>query len=80
MMISVEEIPNVFQDLVPIPQHDGPDRVCVIQYPSSFILAFNYLRAVWAKKELSGKFSFTFSGRSSGRKEKLGIEYPISSD
>ena len=53
-MLSFEEIPEIFSDLTPIPQNDGPDRVCVIQYPSSFTLAYNYMRAVWAAKELSG--------------------------
>jgi len=52
-MLSVEDIPEIFQDLTPIPQNDGPDRVCVIQYPSAFTLAYNYMRAVWAAKELS---------------------------
>jgi len=52
-MLSVEDIPEVFQDLAPIPQNDGPDRVCVIEYPSAFTLAYNYMRAVWAAKELS---------------------------
>ena len=55
-MLSVAEIPEIFSDLTPIPQNDGPDRVCVIQYPSSFVLAYNYMRAVWAGKERSGKF------------------------
>jgi hypothetical protein len=53
-MLSVEDIPEVFHDLAPIPQNDGPDRVCVIEYPSAFTLAYNYMRAVWAAKELSG--------------------------
>ena len=55
-MLSFEEIPEIFSDLTPIPQNDGPDRVCVIQYPSSFTLAYNYMRAVWAAKELSGTY------------------------
>lgn len=55
VMISVEDIPEIFNDLTPILQNDGPTRVCVIQYPSSFTLAYNYMRAVWAAKELSGK-------------------------
>lgn len=52
-MLSVQDIPEIFHDLTPIPQNDGPDRVCVIQYPSAFTLAYNYMRAVWAAKELS---------------------------
>jgi hypothetical protein len=53
-MIPIEDISDVFQDLTPIPQTDGPDRVCVIQYPTAFSIAYNYMRAVWATKELSG--------------------------
>ena len=56
-MLAVTDIPEVFQDLSPIPQNGGPDRVCVIQYPSAFSLAYNYMRAVWAAKELSGTSS-----------------------
>eukprot|EP00536_Pseudo-nitzschia_multiseries_P009103 jgi/Psemu1/199917/e_gw1.247.19.1 len=52
-MLSVEDIPSIFRDLTPVPQNDGPDRVCVIQYPSSFSLAYNYMRAVWEANELS---------------------------
>jgi hypothetical protein len=59
-MLSVEDIPEIFRDLTPIPQNDGPDRVCVIQYPSAFTLAYNYMRAVWAAKELSGVFVCLF--------------------
>lgn len=53
VMIAVEDLPEIFNDLSPIPQNDGPTRVCVIQYPSSFTLAYNYMRAVWAAKEFS---------------------------
>ena len=53
-MLSIEEIPDIFHDLTPIPQIDSYDRVCVIEYASAFVLAFNYLRAVWAAKEHSG--------------------------
>ena len=53
-MLSIEEIPEVFRDLTPIPQNDGDDRVCVIEYASAFVLAYNYMRAVWAAKECSG--------------------------
>eukprot|EP00531_Pseudo-nitzschia_arenysensis_P018731 CAMPEP_0116129334 /NCGR_PEP_ID=MMETSP0329-20121206/7871_1 /TAXON_ID=697910 /ORGANISM="Pseudo-nitzschia arenysensis, Strain B593" /LENGTH=336 /DNA_ID=CAMNT_0003623599 /DNA_START=264 /DNA_END=1274 /DNA_ORIENTATION=- len=52
-MIPAGDIPEVFSDLSPIPQNDGPDRVCTIQYPSAFSLAYNYMRAVWAVKEKS---------------------------
>lgn len=55
-MIPAGDISEVFSDLSPIPQNDGPDRVCTIQYPSAFSLAYNYMRAVWAAKEKSGEF------------------------
>ena len=55
-MLMESDIPDVFSDLTPIPQNDGPDRVCVIQYPSAFSLAYNYMRAVWAAKERSGRY------------------------
>lgn len=54
-MIAESDIPDVFSDLAPIPQNDGPERVCVIQYPSAFSLAYNYMRAVWAVKERSDR-------------------------
>lgn len=53
-MIPIEDISDVFDDLTPIPVTDGPDRVCVIEYPTAFAIAYNYMRAVWATKELSG--------------------------
>jgi hypothetical protein len=53
-MIPVDEVTTVFSDLTPIPQDDGPEPVCVIQYPTAFTLAYNYMRAVWKVKEFSG--------------------------
>jgi protein farnesyltransferase/geranylgeranyltransferase type-1 subunit alpha len=53
MMIPVDELSDTFSDLTPIPQDDGPEPVCVIQYPTSFRLAYDYLRAVWKADELS---------------------------
>ena len=62
-MLSASEIPEVFADLTPIPQNDGPDRVCTIDYPSAFSLAYNYMRAVWAAKERSGTYGLRCSWR-----------------
>jgi hypothetical protein len=45
-MIPVDELTTVFSDLTPIPQDDGPELVCVIQYLTPFTLAYNYMRAV----------------------------------
>ena len=53
MMIPVDELSTIFSDLAPVPQDDGPDPVCVIQYPTSFRLAYDYMRAVWRANELS---------------------------
>ncbi len=62
-MLSASDIPEVFADLTPIPQNDGPDRVCTIDYPSAFTLAYNYMRAVWAAKERSGMYGLRCSLR-----------------
>ena len=55
-MIPVDELSTIFSDLAPIPQDDGPEPVCVIQYPTSFVLAYNYMRAVWKSNEFSGMY------------------------
>jgi hypothetical protein len=57
-MIPIGEIADTFYDLSPIPQNDGPGQVCVIDYSSSFSLAYNYIRAVWAVQEMSGALAF----------------------
>lgn len=46
---------EVFSDLSPMPQDDGPEPVCVIDYPTSFRLAYDYMRAVWKADELSDR-------------------------
>jgi Protein prenyltransferase alpha subunit repeat len=53
-MIPIEDLAEVFSDVTPLPQNDGPDRVCVIQYPTAFALAYNYMRAIWQSGEKSG--------------------------
>ena len=58
MMVPVEDLSTIFSDLTPLPQNDGgPDgeAVCVIQYPTSFRLAYDYMRAVWDIDELSDR-------------------------
>ena len=55
-MIPADELADVFSDMTPIPQDDGPEPVCVIQYPAAFTLAYNYMRAVWEAKEFSGTY------------------------
>lgn len=57
-MIPIEDLSEVFADVTPLPQNDGGDRVCVIQYPTSFALAYNYMRAIWKSNEKSGACLF----------------------
>jgi len=53
-MIPVDEVSEIFSDLTPIPQDEGPlEPVCAIQYPTSFRIAYDYMRAVWQTKEYS---------------------------
>ena len=55
-MIPIEDLTEIFSDLTHLPQDDDVTRhVCVIQYPSSFALAYNYMRAVWGCDETSGE-------------------------
>jgi hypothetical protein len=53
-MIPIEDLTDVFADVTPLPQNNGLDRVCVIQYPTAFALAYNYMRAIWKTNEKSG--------------------------
>lgn len=46
---------QLFADIEPIPQNDGPHPVCAIDYPEEFIEAMNYLRALMDIDEHSGK-------------------------
>ena len=61
MMLSIDEIADVFHDVTPIPQDDdGP--VCTIEYPTSFRIAHEYMRACFKhgeKSERSLKLSAT---------------------
>ncbi len=45
---------EVFQDIEPVPQDDGPHPVCVIDYPEKFVEAMDYLRALIEIDEHSG--------------------------
>jgi hypothetical protein len=45
---------QVFPDIEPIPQNDGPHPVCAIDYPKKFVEAMNYLRAIMNIGEHSG--------------------------
>ena len=48
------DIPNVFHDITPIPQDDGPYPVCAIDYPPDFVQAMDYFRAILRTNEHSG--------------------------
>lgn len=51
---------EVFPDIEPIPQNDGPHPVCAIDYPEQYTKAMDYLRALMDKDEHSGAFRVTF--------------------
>ncbi|CAJ1928165.1 unnamed protein product [Cylindrotheca closterium] len=54
MMIPADEVSDIFSDLTPVPQDEGPlEPVCAIQYPTSFRIAYDYMRAIWQVKEYS---------------------------
>lgn len=44
---------EIFHDITPIPQNDGPNPICQIDYPQEFDMAQSYLRAILQKKEYS---------------------------
>lgn len=46
-------IPDVFSDIVPIPQSDGPEPACAIAYTPEFVEAHDYVRAVLKADERS---------------------------
>lgn len=46
-------IPDVFSDIDPIAQSDGPEPACAITYTPEFVEAHNYLRAVLKADERS---------------------------
>jgi len=53
-MFPAQDLTEIFSDLDRVPQDDGHEPVCVIQYPTSFTIAYDYMRAVWKAKEFSG--------------------------
>ena len=46
-------VTEIFHDMTPIPQDDGPNPICQIDYPQEFDIAQSYLRAILQKKEHS---------------------------
>ena len=54
MMLRIDEIAEVFDDMTPIPQPDADQKpICGIMYPTSFVIAFDYMRACWKANETS---------------------------
>ena len=51
----MENLSEVFADVTPIPQDDGPNPVCSIDYPNGFVEAMDYFRAILKMGEHSGK-------------------------
>jgi len=49
-MVILEEL---FHDIIPIPQDDGPHPVCSIAYPQGYVDAMGYLRAIMKNNERS---------------------------
>jgi len=47
------DIPTLFHDVTPVPQDDGADSVCSINYSEEYILAMDYFRAILEKDERS---------------------------
>lgn len=47
------DLPSVFHDVTPLLQDDGPQPVCAIDYPSEYVEAMDYLRAVLRSDEHS---------------------------
>ena len=46
---------ELFEDVEPIEQDDGPNPICSIQYSHTFREAFGYLRAMLQLDERSGR-------------------------
>lgn len=53
MMLGIGEIADIFDDLERVPQPDAEDPVCAINYPTSYVIAHDYLRACWKTGEHS---------------------------
>eukprot|EP00977_Amphora_coffeiformis_P030373 scaffold46522_cov168-Amphora_coffeaeformis.AAC.1 len=50
---TIADLPEVFEDVDPVPQDDGPTSVCRIDYPPNFVKAYDYFRAILRRKELT---------------------------
>ncbi|KAL7558670.1 hypothetical protein ACA910_010043 [Epithemia clementina (nom. ined.)] len=53
LMFRSSDLPDLFADVVPVPQDDGPDVVCCIDYPAGFQKVYDYFRAILKRHEIS---------------------------
>lgn len=53
LLFDISDLPQVFADVTPVPQNDGPTAVCRIDYPPLFVQAYNYFRALLLLAEYS---------------------------
>ena len=53
MYFRLSDLDEIFANVEPIPQDDGPGVVCCIDYPPGFTKAYDYFRAVIQQHELS---------------------------
>lgn len=54
-MANKLDLAVIFHDITPIPQNDGPQPVCGIEYAQSYVEAMDYFRAILRKDEHSGR-------------------------
>lgn len=50
---DIADLPEVFEDVDPVPQDDGPTSVCRIDYPPNFVRAYDYFRAILRRREVT---------------------------
>ena len=50
---EISDLPQIFADLTPVPQADGLNAVCRIDYPPHFTLAYDYFRALMQAAEVA---------------------------
>jgi protein farnesyltransferase/geranylgeranyltransferase type-1 subunit alpha len=55
LLLSPEELPQLFADVSPVSQPPSPGGVCEIQYADGFVTAYDYFRAVAPSREVSDR-------------------------
>jgi protein farnesyltransferase/geranylgeranyltransferase type-1 subunit alpha len=53
LLLSPEEVPQLFADVTPVSQPPSPGGVCEIQYADGFVIAYDYFRAIVTSREVS---------------------------